>query len=209
MANDTLAHTMYRYKMNADENKVWVDFCTLVDEHCKKMELPAEYEKNVKDHLVSQSYEFSRGYQSEWGYYEVYDERGNLSIILTTTSKEDAMWKYLKSITTEVGLSLELKNRNLTEPLWHYGTQKYDPVLKKWNENPVGWKYDLPYDGRKYWFAYCICALSKIYDVHDLRMDTYIKECTDYMNRWFYDQHWGFDILQMKFVELSHSTKHD
>jgi hypothetical protein len=197
--------------MNAEENKVWDAFCVEIEKDCAKMQLPAEFEAKIKRHLLPcVPYAYTRGFQFRRGYYDVCEgDRGSLSIILMTTSKEEARWAHLKSIASEIGLALELRNRNQTEPMWHYGIQTYDPVLGKWNENPDGWKYDLRYDGRKYWFEYCICALSKVFDVNESPMDTYIRECTDYMNRWFYDQHWGFDKLQMEFVELSNSPEHD
>ena len=210
MKNDYLAEMMYRYKMNADENRTWNAFCTEIEENCSKMELPTEFEVDIRNYLLPKAYAYSRGYQFKWGYYEVFvGDRGSLSIVLITNSKEEARWEYLKSIARDIGLSLELRNRKQTERMWHFGIKAYDPVLKKWNENPDGWKYNLRYDGRKYWFEYSICALSKVFNTNSSRMDMYITECTNLMNRWFYDQHWGFDKLQMEFVELSTSPEHD
>jgi len=35
-----------------------------------------------------------------------------------------------------------------------------------------------------------------------------INERIDYMNRWFYIKHWGFDNKEMKFIEVSDSKEH-
>jgi len=211
MENEKLAEKLYSYDMNSNENEVWIAFCSEVKMNCITMGIGLEFEAIIKNKLLTyMAHSYSRGYQFGLGYYEVdAGDRGDLSIALLTDSKEEAMWEFLVSITREVGQYLEISNRKLNEPMWHYGTQTYDPVLKNWNENQDGWKYDLRYDGRKYWFEYSIRTLSKVFDINSSKMNIYTKKCTDLMNHWFYDQHWGFDKLLMEFLELSNSPEHD
>lgn len=195
--------------MNADESNIWHIFCIEVESNCKRMKIPKAHKNTISEHLAPQfTYAFSRGYHSKLGYYEIAEgDRGSLSISLATIFKDEAMWHYLKNIASSVGYSLELINRKCYEPMWHYGTERYDSALKTWNENPSGWKYTVRYDGRKYWFEYAISALSNVYD--EQHLDDYISECENFMNRWFCDKHWGFDRSIMEFVEESTSLEHD
>ncbi|MEA4910998.1 MAG: hypothetical protein VB092_00095 [Oscillospiraceae bacterium] len=196
------------YKMHISEQNVWESFCGRVHSCCSTMEIQADGKEIIDKKLkTSPSPDFYRGFHEKIGYYELYvDDRGELNLKLQTAEEEEALWFFLKSIASDVGYKMECAFREQNLPKWRYGIASYDHVKKQWNENPPGWFYTVRYDGRLYWFGYAIRALEKYY--HNCpRLNSYISQCTEHMNRWFKDEHWIFDKNAMRFVEARSSVK--
>lgn len=200
---------LHRYKMKKKEMIVWNSLCTKVRTNCCRMELPDGYAETINESISSSvPYAYERGYyKKNKTFYEISQgDRGALSLTLSTQSEECAIWYFTEQIASSVGLDLELKNRSQYTPLWRYH-DKFDDANKCWRESPQGWKINLRYDGRIYWFEYTIRALSKIYKGE--RIDDYIETRIRYMNQWFDEAHWGFDKDRMCFIEISDSPEHD
>lgn len=168
------------YNMTAEELAEWDSLVKQIYEDCTKAGVPKQY---IDPRVKPYDFENNRGYCKEFGYYDVYTERG-CNNIRFLGNKADIRFYLLKEILYICGTQTELQNRaKLT----------------------AEWNYHAKYDSRKFWFEY------KINKIHEILGQDYsaqlIREHTDHMNRWFPDKHWEFDLNERKFVEISKSEE--
>lgn len=171
--------------MTQTEIDIWNNFCDDVKSNSKKMGLnnTDTIEYTLK---LSIYYQYSRGYHSDIGFYEIeFGDRGRLFETIRTQDISDCMWHYLKKIASIVASSIEMNNRN---------------------ENQKSWKYKTQYDGRLHKFCDAIKFLIKIYDETEY-LESYIKYCTGLMNFSFEDEHWKYDKELREFFENTNSKK--
>ncbi len=168
------------YKMTPEEFSEWNSLVNQIYEDCAKADVPKQY---INPRVKPYDFENNRGYCKEFGYYDVYIERG-CNDIRFLGGKADMRFYLLKEILWGIGTQTELQNRAKLTAEWTYHTK---------------------YDSRKFHFEY---SINKIYGILGQEYSAQlIKEHTDHMNRWFPDKHWEFDLNERKFVELTCSAK--
>ena len=101
-----------------------------------------------------------------------------------TESEEEMLFYMLDSEASSYGFDFEYKNRAQLEREWRGSVR---------------------YDFRKIWFELQIQYMSKVCPPD--RLERLIRERTRLMNRWFRDDHWGFDRNKMEFIELTKSPE--
>lgn len=175
------------YKMNLVELQIWNGFSDEIVIDCKKMNIAQEHFHYVTDNLESKNYCHTCGYSEKYGYFMVdFGDRGGFTSSILTRSVQQAKLDFLKRILWNISIQYECQNRQVLKQKWNCSTK---------------------YDGRKYSFDYTILKLHQIYSYEEIK--DYIVERTQYMNRWFYDQHWAYSEEQNQFIEVSQSLEHD
>ncbi|EKQ56104.1 hypothetical protein [Clostridium sp. Maddingley MBC34-26] len=169
---------LYKYKMTDEESSKWKKFKDEIINICDELKFPEEYFYYVNVVLDS-NWDQSCGYKKDCGFYSVYCDRGSyiISDKLPESNYDKAKFHFLKNIIRKIGNKIECSSRKLLK------------------EN---WKYEADYDSRKYRFEYEIIMLNKIFNKEYII--ELVKENTEYMNRWFYFDHWKFDYGKMQFV---------
>lgn len=172
------------YKMTTDELAEWNSLVKQLCEDCSKAVIPeSDFKRYVEHRLEPYDFENNRGYCKDFGYYDVYVERG-CNEIRFLGDRAGMRFYLLKEILYICGSQTELHNRAKLSAEWTYHTK---------------------YDSRKFWFEYKINKIEEILG-QDYSAQL-IKEHTDHMNRWFPDKHWEFDLNERKFVELTCSKE--
>ncbi len=170
------------YNMTAEEIVEWDSLVKQIYEDCAKADVSKQY---IDPRVKPYDFENNRGYCKDFGYYDVYTERG-CNEIRFLGSKADMRFYLLKEILFGFGTQTELQNRARLTIEWKL-------------------KYHAKYDSRKFHFEY------RINKIHEILGQDYsvqlIREHTDHMNRWFPDKHWEFDPNERKFVEISKSEE--
>lgn len=176
---------LFKYKMTDEENSIWKQLKDVIINFCNELKLPEEYFYYVSVALDS-NWDQSCGYKEDCGFYSVYCDRGhyNISDGLPEFDYNKAKFYFLKNIIWNIGNRIECSKRE---------------ILKE------EWESKADYDSRKYRFEYEIIMLSKIFNKEYI--NKLVKEKTEYMNRWFYFDHWKFDYKKMQFIEISDSKK--
>ncbi|MBQ8176275.1 MAG: hypothetical protein IJ035_04460, partial [Oscillospiraceae bacterium] len=109
------------HKMTPEELAEWNSLVKQIYEDCQKADVPKQYaDPRVKPY----DFENNRGYCKEFGYYDVYIERG-CNEIRFLGNKEDMRLYLLKEILYTCGSQTELHNRARLSAEWNYHT-KYD-----------------------------------------------------------------------------------
>lgn len=168
------------YKMTPEELAQWNSLTKQIYEDCAKAGVPSQY---IAPRVNPYDFENNRGYCKEFGYYDVYVERGRNEIRFLG-DKADMRFYLLKQILWGIGTQLELESRARLTAEWTYHTE---------------------YDSRKFHFEFEINKIAEILG-QDYSAQL-IREHTDHMNRWFPDKHWEFDPNERKFVELTCSKE--
>lgn len=175
------------YKMNKSELTIWNKFSDEIIKDCKKMNIETEFFYYVTDILNSKPYGHTNGYSDLYGYFSLeFGDRGGYTICILTKNIHQALLEFLKKIVWSISIKFECQTRHEFEKKWNFSTK---------------------YDSRKNHFEYAISRLHQIYTYEELR--DYITERTNYMNRWFYDEHWAYSEDQNQFIEISMSLEHD
>lgn len=181
---------LFKYKMTDEENSIWEQLKDTIINACNELKLPEEYFYYVNV-ILDSNWDQCCGYKQDCGFYSVYCDRGNYSISdkHPESDYDKAKFYFLKNIIWSIGNRIECSSRKILKEEW---TGKVN------------------YDSRKYRFEYEITMLNKIFNKE--YMDELVKENTEYMNRWFYFDHWKFDYEKMQFVEFNnlkeYSSRH-
>lgn len=170
------------HKMTPEELSEWNSLVNQIYEDCQKAAVPKQY---ADSRLKPYDYENNRGYCKEFGYYDVYIERG-CNEIRFLSNRAGMRFYLLKEILYICGSQTELHNRAKLTLAWKL-------------------KYHTEYDSRKFWFEYKINKIDEILG-QDYSAQL-IKEHTDHMNHWFPDKHWEFDLNEGKFIEIIRSEE--
>ena len=174
------------YKMTTEELAEWNRLAKQIYDDCAKSNIPESFIKEYAEHrLLPYDFESNRGYCTEYGYYDVYTERG-CNDIRFLGGKAEMRFYLLKEILWGIGTQLELQNRAKLTLEWKL-------------------KYQTKYDSRKFHFEF---EINKIREILGQEYSAQlIREHTDHMNRWFPDKHWEFDLNERKFIEISRSEE--
>ncbi len=206
-----LKEILLHHVMNEEEQNIWLKLSGRVLKDCEKMKLLAEDQKTVLEALsIRIPGEYQRGYHHVHGYYELAEDSGKYYLDLVSSDEEEVRFYFLEKICDRVGFRKEFAKRETFRKEWHY-TDSFDPVRGVWLENKGNdWKYDLRYDGRKYWFEETIRLLAVVYPLEESpRLRNYIRTAAALLNRHFEKPRWGFDIVDMEFVEISKAKEKD
>lgn len=194
--------------MSKTDDQVWAELIEKVQNGLKKMELPPL--KHTSNHVdVGMKYRSSGAYA---GYTDTnFKDRSNeIEIRFQTDSEDEMLFYILNNEASSYGFNYEYENRKKLEREWryHFMTDVSDIRTGKATGNcGTGWKYDLRYDGRKYWFELEIQKLNRVYPLE--RLEELIRNRTKLMNRWFNKPRWRFDKERMVFTEVSDEPEYD
>ena len=178
---------LYNYKMTEDELQKWCQFQNQIISDCRQVEIPSSFSEYIKTQVNPiEPYIHTAGYCNNVGYFYITEgDRGEIFLKCLSFNLENIRWYIMEKILTHIGQQLELQHRKPEE-----------------NGN---WIYNAVYDSRKYWFEYAIASLSKIFNAD--RINPYVTDQIDLMNRWFDVPHWDFSYEKMCFVEINDSRE--
>lgn len=191
------------YKMTESEKQNWNIIRQTIFVYCQKLQIP-EFMYERIEMLTSGGMKYGHhvaGYCENAGYFYIeYGDRGTLYLKCLSYNSEDICFYIMKQITRETGQKIELQERNEEAQKWMYylDDKKTRPGKLVWikNENYI---YHTKHDTRKKWFEYMLNALLEIFEKEMIA--PMIEECTWYMNRWFEEPHWSYDMKLRAFVE--------
>lgn len=180
---------LYNYKMNPAELDEWMRVAEKTRGYCAQLGLIEDYGVMVKNAISSSVFcDHRAGFCTKIGYYYI-EEGDRDKIYLKCQSYDiDEMTFYVmhQKILRTIGRKLEMEKRVELE--------------KNWTGNNR-------YDSRKYWFEYVLSNLISVFEGQQIKQT--IAQYTDYMNRWFDDVHWKYDLEKMEFMEVSDSKEHE
>lgn len=184
--------------MDEEERAKWERLKKQIYEDCKKACVPEKLMLYVDIVAADDYFEHRSGYCRVEGFYYIFMEKGYYKT--EYLGDENGMRFFLlKNIFISIGTHTECENRDSFAQEWKY-YKKTVKIIK-----PKKYVYDVEYDSRKFWFEYTINSIDKILGTE--YSSQVIEEYTQYMNRWFDDEHWAFDRESGKFIEISKSEE--
>ncbi|MGL6199677.1 MAG: hypothetical protein ACRC3H_12165 [Lachnospiraceae bacterium] len=193
--------------MNPEESKKWAKLKNIILTDCKKMQISHRHHEWINKRTDPiDPYDHVAGYNQANGYFYIEEgDRGTIYLGCCSHDTEDLRWYLLKSIASHAGQNYELTHRKSDEKHWRYPRTFKDGklILKQ----RIIWKYNAIHDTRKLCFEYEIKVLAKV--AVPEKLEAFVNEHTNLLNRWFEQPHWGFDWKRMVFVEISESKEHD
>ena len=198
---------LYDYKMTPLEIQKWDMIKRQIIRDCQFLQIPLEFHEIIEEKTNSVNpYFHEAGYCATVGYfYIIIGDRGALSLKCSSPNPGDMRWYLLQEIASHVGQQMELAVRLTEEQNWRYKRTFTNGKLA-FAENK-NWLYNTVHDTRKFWFEYAINLLSRVFSIE--RLQPYVNERINYMNKWFNQPHWDFDWQKMCFVEISNSQERD
>lgn len=212
--NFMVGYELLRYKMDAEELKVWAIMCLNIKKKFEALELQAiAYETLNKKFFNDEPYSGSRGYSKDRGYYSVSEgDRGSVSVIIIEKAYEVAENQFIKNLADDIGYACILQDKKKIEQEhrheWHFyrvddgivaDANGRTRMLSHQVENET-WKYDAEYDYRKYWFEITLGILKET-----VSKDFFEEEIVRYevlLNHRFDKSFWRFDVNSMTFEQV-------
>lgn len=198
---------LQRHKMLSEEQKIWDEIKARIRVYCKGI-IPEEFTELIEKHIAEAVYYQSyAGYCSGEGYYYInIGDRGEIDLACKTESEEEMLFYLMKKILRDVGIRLELRQRDKEQEKWMYylDDKNTRPGKLAWVKNER-YIYHTKHDTRKWWFEYILRNLQLYFGKE--RLVPLIEEYTQLLNRRFHAPHWGYDREKLQFVEISDSVE--
>lgn len=197
-------HELELYIMSEAEKQKWNNIRQMIWKYCEQVQIPKSMNDRIEI-LTSGGMKYGdhvAGYCENAGYFFLeYGDRGALFLKCLSFGEKDICFCLMKKITREAGQKIELQERKEEAKNWMYylDDKNTRPGKLSWIKNE-SYLYHTKHDTRKKWFEYMLNALLEIFG--EAMVAPTIEEYTGYMNRWFKEKHWLYDISLRAFVEI-------
>lgn len=207
MNNSETAARLYRHIMSPAERKVWLELAEEIRTRLARTNIIDPDAGIIDSKLCEDLYEFRRGYSETDGYYEIFSERGSHDIRLNTTSRQEAMNRFLSDLARDITYryvtlnSEELEREHMGD--WRFRKVKEGErdgrIIYRTEENS-GWKYDAEYDYRKLWFELTLRMIMQL--LPEDKAAELISLYEGLLNFRFDTPFWIYDRSNLEFVPV-------
>ena len=167
----------------------------------------AKLSVNIPKELVEKEWTiFKQTYRIDGFKLTVETDFGKRTTIAYAAKKEDMFLEIMCELLQSIALKLELHNRKQEQTKWRYVHAKAVDGHWTYTENQ-NYLYNAIYDFRKFYFEHHIKFLSELFSVK--KSEKLIATYSQYINKWFLENHWQFNNETLEFDEISDSKEVD
>ena len=198
MTVSKIAARLSSYRMTDAERQVWQELTEELRTKFTGMDFPETDLDALEERLCETvPYCIRRGYSTEYGFFEVYEEKGDISVIMRAETRREALTLLTCRLAKDISFEYVRKRQKELEKqnrgLWIDLSDKN----QSGNSRP---KYNTEYDYRKLWFELALRIVKQF-----LTEDELLREADNYeglLNFRFSKPFWKFCLGSMEFVPI-------